>query len=144
MVITGLTRNQLGSDPPRVRISCVLFCFWQCEIRTGQSRSGSDRNSPVDCFGARVRVGASFSLRRANLAVLFIYYILIPVICLNQLNFKILTVFVLNRVKHQTREKAYYSHNRCDTADDNRRDFFNRSRLPEVDQHGYEERQNDP
>ena len=77
MVITGLTRNQLGSNPPRVRISpsppenneSHLWCgsfFCELEIQTGQMRS--IRNSPVDCFDARVRAVERKS-DRANLAV---------------------------------------------------------------------------
>ena len=41
----------------------VIFILRK-EIRTGQLRSKS--NSPVDCYGARVRVGERFILSRAN------------------------------------------------------------------------------
>ena len=49
MVITGLTRNQLGSNPPRVRISpsppkkqnAKAFCFYLGEIRSRPLRKSS-------------------------------------------------------------------------------------------------------
>ena len=63
MVITGLTRNQLGSNPPRVRISpsppyknqvhfCAPVFLYNARFEKGNAKH---RNSPGDCFGARVR-----------------------------------------------------------------------------------------
>ena len=65
VVITGLTRNQLGSFSPassnlaicaktkELHLVCDSFVFCKKEIRTGQTRSV--KNSLGDCFGARVR-----------------------------------------------------------------------------------------
>ncbi len=71
MVITGLTRNQLGSDPPRVRISpsppkktqlhfCVAESF-QFVVRFEQDGFSKRKNCnlPVDDCKVRVRAEAT-------------------------------------------------------------------------------------
>ena len=71
MVITGLTRNQLGSDPPRVRISpsppkktqlhfCVAESF-QFVVRFEQDGFSERKNCnlPVDDCKVRVRAEAT-------------------------------------------------------------------------------------
>ena len=69
MVITGLTRNQLGSNPPRVRISpsppykkqvhfCAPVFLYNARFEKGNAKH---RNSPGDCFGARVRAAERIS-----------------------------------------------------------------------------------
>ena len=81
MVITGLTRNQLGSNPPRVRISPSppnkrapyrkVWCFFVFSYTRFEKTGSALPNYDLSVKGrkGRVRVGKRFIFCRANLAV---------------------------------------------------------------------------